>query len=115
LFSQSEVDVEASILRINWIFSSDIINPDLNFVWSDLDWTNAPGEIVGVTIDPTSTWAPSATIGFTADSVTLTNNDDTSVAVGDLWLANLEVEHIPEPNSLAILLFGFMGLMIRQR
>ena len=90
LFDQLEVDVEASSIRINWLFEANSIISDINFIWSDLDFA-IPGEIVGVIIDPSSTWGSDATIEFTEDSVSLVNNDDTTVVVGDFFLAHLEV------------------------
>jgi len=95
LFNALEVDVEASTLRITWLFDSNSIIPDINFIWSDLDWTDVPGEIIGVTIDPSSTWGTDAFVDFTADSVSLVNNADQTVTVGDFWLAHLEVNHVP--------------------
>ena len=95
LFNVVEVDVEALTLRITWLFDSQSIISDINFIWSDLDWTDVPGEIIGVTIDPSSTWGIDAFVDFTADSVSLVNNADHTVTVGDFWLAHLEVNHVP--------------------
>ncbi len=113
LFNQLEIDVEAETLRVDWIFTSSSIISDLNLVWSDLDWVGSPGEIVGVHVDPTSTWGLGATVSFTADSVTLTNNNDRTVIPGDFWMARLEVNHsVPEPSTYAMAAAALAGLVL---
>jgi len=111
LFGQLQVDVEASSLRINWVFDSNFIIPDLNLVWSDLN--SSLGDIVGVTVDPSSTWgvSPPVTVAFGLDSVSVTNNGDSTVIVGDFLLLNLDFSRaVPAPASLTLIALGLIAV-----
>jgi len=113
LFDQVQVDVEASSLRINWIFDSNFIIADLHLVWNDLN--SSLGDIVGVTVDPSSTWgvSPPVTVAFGPDSVSVTNNGDSSVVVGDFLLLNLDFSRaVPAPASLALIALGLIAVAV---
>jgi hypothetical protein len=100
LFDQFQIDVEARSLKVNWIFDNDSIISDLNFVWSDLDL-----DFSRAVIDPSSTWGADASILFTDRSVSLTNNADLSVRVGDFTQVNL----IPLPAALPLLISALLA------
>lgn len=110
LFNQFEVDVEEASLRITWLITGSVV---AGFVWSELDW-GAPGEIIGATTDPSSTWAENDVPTFTASTVTLESFD--LVVPGDFVLINLDVAHvIPEPGTLALFGLGLAGIVFVRR
>lgn len=115
LFNQFAIDVEAYSLKLEWLFNSSGVISGLNLVWSDL-FSGVPGEIVGATVDGSSTWAVDVVPVFDANSVTFTNNGDSTVAVGDFILINLEVRNeIPAPLPLALIGLGLAGLGLARR
>lgn len=102
----AEIDVEATTLRITFFFDTEFLIPDVNIVWSDLDWLGDSRRLAGVSIDPSSTWGltPAASIALGSDFVSVTNNGDSSVRSGDSLVLNLDFQRVAEPGSLA--LFG---------
>ncbi|RMF07932.1 MAG: hypothetical protein D6763_11260 [Alphaproteobacteria bacterium] len=114
-FDAVTIDVEASSLRLDWIFNTNSLIEDLNFVWHDLVWSG-PGKIVGATVDQSSTWGADIVPVFSENSLSITNNGDSSVSVGDFMLIHFEVRHdIPVPLPLALLGLGLAGLGLARR
>lgn len=111
---QWKVDVEEFSLRVEWSITGRIILTA--FEWNDLDFVGAPGGILGMTIDPSSTWqSPVPLLSFGADFVHMTAQD-TSVTVGDFLLLNLQVaRQVPEPASLVLAVMGLAGLAAASR
>jgi len=104
LFSQLAIDVEETTLRIEWTFNTNGIISDLNFRWSDL---NLGGGIAAATINPSSTWGLDGFLVFALDSVTFTNNNDTTVAVGDFLQIDLSsAAPVPVPAAAPLMLIG---------
>ena len=109
-----KVDVEEFSLRVEWSVTATII--PVAFEWNDLDFVGAPGGILGMTIDPSSTWqSPVPLLSFGAHFVHMTAKDRL-VTAGDFLLLNLQVtQQVPEPASLVLAVMGLAGLAAASR
>ena len=71
--------------------------------FSDLDWTNGPGEIIDFSLDVFGVIGlDQSDISFTANSVGIDFNN-TSWGLGDSIVVNLETTHTPTPEPSTIL------------
>lgn len=87
---------------------------------TDLDWTDAPGEVVGVSIGAASTFSfGNGTTSYTSDSAGITSTGNNSWSVGQFLTIDIESIHtvVPEPGTLTLFGAGLfmLGLLRRRR
>jgi hypothetical protein len=89
-FDQLEIDVESESIRITALINALF---DFDSIFSELSWGEDEGEIIGASIDPSSTWLPT-NLTFGPNSVEI-NYVSTPASAGDFLLVNLDVAHVP--------------------
>lgn len=95
------------------------LTPDTSYLFTDLDWVDAPGRIVGFTLTTDIEGLTAADVTFGDDFVMVNSGDFTGT--GTLTI-DLDVTHstetpVAEPHILSLLAAGMLGiaLLLRRR
>ena len=114
------IDIGESSIAMIYSMTSGIDLTSGEFVtFSDLNWTDFPGEISGFSLDIFGDMGiTESDISFTADSIGI-NFNNTSWDPGDSIVVNLETIHatpVPEPNTiLGMLAIGCLSLRLKHQ
>ena len=114
------IDIDESSIAMIYSMASGVDLTSGEFVtFSDLNWTDFPGEISGFSLDIFGDMGiTESDISFTADSIGI-NFNNTSWDPGDSIVVNLETIHsaaVPEPSTiLGILSVGGLSLGLKRK
>lgn len=115
--SQGSIDIGASSILFNLgsiiaaVFDSDTFN---GYIFSDLDWTDGPGAITGVSLVTDVDGLSASRISFGSDFVAV--NFESLLLDEDDTFFELTLTHsvsVPEPGTLGLLVAGLLGFLAK--
>lgn len=110
-FNQWALDVEADTIQVTWLRNFSSLASPLDFIVGDI-----LGGISSVSVDPSSTYLPTA-LSFSNTSIDI-NLDGGGPVVAQTFIlldVNHQVQRVPEPATATLLLAALLGLALARR